>query len=253
MKSGQTAIVFAPHPDDETLGCGGTVLRMVAAGAQVRLVFMTDGRQSHGHLMPAAELAALRRAEALAAGLALGVAANAVSFLNHPDGALAAHTSAAVAQVTQLLQSVIPAAVFVPSALEPPADHVATRAIVLTALRASGRPVMVYEYAVWFWHHWPWVGPWQPTRRLTWRVWTNTLRMALGLRLLADFGQHVAIGAVIGQKRAALTHHTTQMTRLRPGVDWPILPEIAQGDWLRCFFGEYEVFRTYWIGQPARD
>ena len=39
-------VVLAPHMDDETLGCGGTIARHVQAGAQVTVVFLTDGR--HG-------------------------------------------------------------------------------------------------------------------------------------------------------------------------------------------------------------
>src|SRR5687768_6580034 len=38
---GRSAMVFAPHPDDETLGCGGTILQKRRAGASMRIVFMT--------------------------------------------------------------------------------------------------------------------------------------------------------------------------------------------------------------------
>ena len=43
----RAAMVFAPHPDDETLGCGGTVVKLRRAGVDVHIVFMTDGRHSH--------------------------------------------------------------------------------------------------------------------------------------------------------------------------------------------------------------
>jgi hypothetical protein len=49
----RSAVVFAPHPDDETLGCGGTIVRKIRAGARVRLVVMTDGGSSHRELLPA--------------------------------------------------------------------------------------------------------------------------------------------------------------------------------------------------------
>ena len=38
-------VVLAPHMDDETLGCGGTIARHVRAGAQVTVIFLTDGRR----------------------------------------------------------------------------------------------------------------------------------------------------------------------------------------------------------------
>src|SRR5204862_7375656 len=36
-------LFFAPHPDDESLGGGGLVQKTVAAGAQMRFVFVTSG------------------------------------------------------------------------------------------------------------------------------------------------------------------------------------------------------------------
>ena len=61
----RSAIVFAPHPDDETLGCGGTIIKKRQAGAKISIVFMTDGRTSHGHLMDINELTTRRVEEAV--------------------------------------------------------------------------------------------------------------------------------------------------------------------------------------------
>ena len=36
--------VIAPHPDDEVLGCGGTIARLAAAGRQVDVVTVTRGQ-----------------------------------------------------------------------------------------------------------------------------------------------------------------------------------------------------------------
>ncbi|HLL52387.1 MAG TPA: PIG-L family deacetylase, partial [Myxococcaceae bacterium] len=82
------AMVFAPHPDDETLGCGGTILRKRRAGAEVRIAFLTDGAASHAHLVPREALRALREREALEAAGALGVEASRVCWLGFPDGEL---------------------------------------------------------------------------------------------------------------------------------------------------------------------
>jgi LmbE family N-acetylglucosaminyl deacetylase len=38
-----SALVLAPHPDDEVLGCAGAILRHVALGDPVRVIILTDG------------------------------------------------------------------------------------------------------------------------------------------------------------------------------------------------------------------
>lgn len=42
-------VVIAPHPDDETIGCGGTVLRHLAEGDDVTWVIVTSMHQAQGY------------------------------------------------------------------------------------------------------------------------------------------------------------------------------------------------------------
>ena len=65
-------MVLAPHPDDETIGCGGTIARLTATGTQVTVVLVTDGEATIGSPHHRATTALLRRAEASAACAALG-------------------------------------------------------------------------------------------------------------------------------------------------------------------------------------
>jgi LmbE family N-acetylglucosaminyl deacetylase len=44
----ERVIVVAPHPDDETLGCGGTLLRMAQDGAQLAWLIVTSMSEEHG-------------------------------------------------------------------------------------------------------------------------------------------------------------------------------------------------------------
>ncbi|HHY92985.1 MAG TPA: PIG-L family deacetylase [Firmicutes bacterium] len=94
-------LVFAPHPDDETVGAGGLIQLAVAAGARVRVVFFTCGdafryaAQRRLRLLrttPASMRAfgRLRQKEALAALQVLGVPAADATFLGFPDRGLAA-------------------------------------------------------------------------------------------------------------------------------------------------------------------
>ena len=71
-------VVIAPHPDDETLGCGGTIVRFAASGTEVSVLVVA------GHLPPLYDEAAFEttRREALAAFKIMGVAQSA--FLRIP-------------------------------------------------------------------------------------------------------------------------------------------------------------------------
>ena len=37
-------LVVAPHPDDESLGCGGTIARLTGQSGTVQIAMVTDGR-----------------------------------------------------------------------------------------------------------------------------------------------------------------------------------------------------------------
>lgn len=231
-----TAVVFVPHPDDETLGCGGTILRMRQLGTTVHLVFMTDGSGSHAHLMPSRDLAARRMKEAFAAAEALGVPQNAVHWLAFPDGQLFARIDEATARVQDILAEVQPRSVFVPHHHELPVDHRATTAIARLTLSSS---VRCFEYPVWFWHQFPFT---HPTRsRADIRQWgRNTSRGLGGFRLAEAFNCRVDIASVLTQKQYALAQHRTQMESQLPG--WLTLATVSNGEWLDCFFQPWEWF-----------
>src|SRR5262249_14882902 len=112
-------------------------------------------------------------------------------------------------------------------------------AIVRDALRAGDRPVAVCEYPIWFWYHWPWT-------RLEGgaRARLHGLREGLGrLRsLLRDFRWYVPVGDLLERKRAALAAHRSQVQRLVPDPGWVTLGDIADGDFLACFFRGREIF-----------
>jgi LmbE family N-acetylglucosaminyl deacetylase len=92
-------IVFAPHPDDETIAAGGLLAQLARAGHPVRVVFFTNG---DGYPEAVSALAGpsptdrdyvaygtRREREAVAALGRLGVARDAIRFLGFPDGGLA--------------------------------------------------------------------------------------------------------------------------------------------------------------------
>jgi LmbE family N-acetylglucosaminyl deacetylase len=150
-------LVIAPHQDDETLGCGGLIVRRRLQARSVHVVFITDGSGSHpGHweLTPA-ELARRRRHEAGEALARLGVPPDAQHFLDAPDGRLP-HLDATAAGrlvdcLTRLMVQTQPDEIFLPYRHDGSSEHVAAFALAARALTRSGVQTRVYEYPVWAW------------------------------------------------------------------------------------------------------
>ena len=236
------AIVFAPHPDDETLGCGGTIIKKKATGAAVKIVFMTDGRLSHAQHIDENRLRDIREREAILAAAKLGLPASDVIFLGFPDQELSNYTQPAVQRVQSILDDVEPEEIFIPHHKEYPKDHRATNEIVRIALEQSGFCPTVYEYAVWLWHHWPWIGIPFRWERNTFRLFRNTVYAGWGFRIVHDFRYAVFTGDVTKQKREALEQHRTQMVPLIPDINWSTLDSVSGGEYLERFFLEYELF-----------
>ncbi|HWP64831.1 MAG TPA: PIG-L deacetylase family protein [Candidatus Limnocylindria bacterium] len=103
---GDRVLVLAPHPDDESLGCGGVLHAAARAGIPAHVVFLTNGDanelsflvwERRPVLTPAGTLAMGRRRaeEARAAARALGLPDSATIFLGYPDaGTMAMWTGA---------------------------------------------------------------------------------------------------------------------------------------------------------------
>ena len=80
-------LILAPHPDDESLGCGGLIAACCEAGSPPFVLVLTDGAGSHPHSRthPPERLATLRQQEARHAVACLGLPAGRIAFLGLPD------------------------------------------------------------------------------------------------------------------------------------------------------------------------
>ncbi len=116
-----SALVLAPHYDDEVLGCGGLVARLTAAGAAVRVLFLSDGAGGSPNTEERAAYSRRRRQEAKAAAKVLGVAG--IDHLDLPDGGLDQHLEAMAQGIRRALLSQRPSLLLVPSPLEASLDH----------------------------------------------------------------------------------------------------------------------------------
>ncbi len=82
-----TALVLAPHPDDESLGCGGLIAEACRAGRPPLVVVATDGAGSHPNspTWPAPRLRDRREAETRDAVACLGLPPGRLAFLRLAD------------------------------------------------------------------------------------------------------------------------------------------------------------------------
>ncbi len=147
--TGGAALILAPHPDDESLGCGGLIAESCARGQPPLLVILTDGAGSHprSRAYPAPRLRALREAETVAAARCLGLDAARIVFLGLPDTAAPTEGSAFAAAVATLgahIRRTACRAVVASWRYDPHCDHEAAAAIAAAAAREAGIPHWCY-------------------------------------------------------------------------------------------------------------
>jgi LmbE family N-acetylglucosaminyl deacetylase len=115
-------LVVAPHPDDEVLGCGGSIANHTDRGHLVQVLYLSSGEHGSSTLPPN-ECGPLREQEAAVAAGVLGVAAAQLHFLRLPDGAIDARDLAHVGMVIDLLRQLRPSLMYLPHPAEASFDH----------------------------------------------------------------------------------------------------------------------------------
>jgi len=111
-------LVFAPHPDDEIIGCGGYLAWKCAANAAVRVVVVSDGARGLPPMQPA--LPGLRQEESRSGLAELGVAD--VRFWDYPDGAIPL-SGGILAAYVQAVNDFRPTRILLPATGESHPDH----------------------------------------------------------------------------------------------------------------------------------
>jgi len=143
----KTILVVAAHPDDEVLGCGGTIARHAAEGDTVHVVFIADGE---GARTGAAANAALAREKAAIAALSILGAATPI-FLGLEDNQLDAYRLLDIVRpVESVITEVAPDVVYTHHGGDLNIDHELTHRAVMTACRPlPGSPAReIYSFEV---------------------------------------------------------------------------------------------------------
>jgi LmbE family N-acetylglucosaminyl deacetylase len=148
--AGRRPLILAPHPDDESLGCGGLIAAACAGGLAPVIAMLTDGAASHpgSRSFPPARLAALRESEARDAVAHLGLPEENLVFLREPDTKLAPH-GPIIERLMDIVAEQHCQLIIAPWSGDPHCDHEAGAAIAEALAIRTGLPRL--SYPVWGW------------------------------------------------------------------------------------------------------
>jgi LmbE family N-acetylglucosaminyl deacetylase len=147
-------MILAPHPDDESLGCGGLIAESCARGRPPVVVIMTDGTASHPSSLtyPPARLREVREKETTAALGALGLSSKRLYFLRLPDGGMpesGAAYDAAITKTKRIYNRHGCKTIFAPWFYDPHCDHQRTQ--LMARVVAIHFKAVLLSYPVWAW------------------------------------------------------------------------------------------------------
>jgi LmbE family N-acetylglucosaminyl deacetylase len=146
-------IVVAPHPDDESLACGGLIADACRQGVRGKVVIVSDGAGSHpnSRAYPPDRLASLREEEARQAGAELGLRPEEMLFLGLPDRFVpykGEDAERAINVIADCADEIGAGSLFVSWRHDPHCDHEASYRIAREVQRRVGE-VRLFEYVVW--------------------------------------------------------------------------------------------------------
>lgn len=150
MIDAERLLVIAPHPDDDVLGCGGTIALATERGADVHVLVIFDGAAGDPNgKFDAADYVQRRQREARAAGKHLGVTR--YTFWDMPEGHLAQEQDlqAGAARLAALVEDWRPDAIFAPWIGDGHRDHQSVARAVQRMLREHAVRTPVWGFEVW--------------------------------------------------------------------------------------------------------
>ncbi|MBS4089102.1 PIG-L deacetylase family protein [Pseudomonas rustica] len=166
---GSRAVIIAPHPDDEVLGCGGLLQLLAAAGRPLQLISVTDGSASHpgSERWPVERLSVIRPQESAEALRRLGLPMHRLKWLR--GGFTDTQVAAQEQQLGAFIESHLRPndVVFTTWREDGHCDHEAVGRASAEAARQVG--ATCHELPVWTWH---WATPedafvpWQRARKI---------------------------------------------------------------------------------------
>ncbi len=149
-------LVLVPHPDDESLGCGGLIALLKESGNSVTVLFVTSGSASHSsRTHPPSALSKMRELEAIRACSVLGVNLSDIHFLRAPDSKLEELTNSEllvlVGELMRIYEEGHFSAIALPWRRDPHPDHRVVNIIGEMFLKNISEELIKLEYPIWLW------------------------------------------------------------------------------------------------------
>lgn len=171
-------LVFAAHPDDEILGCGGTINMLLKEGHSIFTCVITDGETAR---KPQNSINAIKRKkeECLKANKLIGV--KEVIFLGLPDMKLDVISHADLNNaIEKVINKIQPSIIFTHSSIDLNNDHILTFHATMVACRPEKRFLKkIFEYEVLSSTEWSHLGTFNPN------VYINLEQSALNRKIKA--------------------------------------------------------------------
>lgn len=144
-------LVLSPHPDDDVIGCGGTIAMLSRNESAIKIVFLTQGSMGASSKERLSsrekiEFAKTRENEAREAARILGVSD--LDFWRYKDGSLLAGRTP-IKALSNLLKTYEPEIIFCPTFQDPHPDHFETAKLLARALPWSTFSGEIWLYEIW--------------------------------------------------------------------------------------------------------
>ena len=240
----RSCIVYAPHPDDETLGCGGLIARKRDEGTSVRVVVASTGAASHvtGSDL---DLAKVRACELQEACRILGVDPHEIEQLGLPDGELARYEDDLVDRIAEEIDRCRPDDVLVTSPRDWHPDHQALGRAVRRAVARTRWAPRLLEYPIWWWVD----GPWR--RRESRGRWSFGASYAADT-VTAFSGPSVHLvetAPYLATKQRAIAAHRSQLQALEVDSEWVVFDAGMRA----ALTGRYELLLPVDVASMTAD
>ncbi|MHC1683111.1 MAG: PIG-L deacetylase family protein [Clostridiaceae bacterium] len=133
-------LILSPHPDDETLGCGGVIHNLIKKEYTIDIVLMTNG-----NCKEMGEGIEKKRIKEFKSALEV-LCCKKAHFLGFPDGQLKYYEKEAIIKLSKIIENIEPDIIFVPYIFDINDDHKATNKILANSINnISDLNIAMYE------------------------------------------------------------------------------------------------------------